>query len=228
MSMVNEKVIAIYSGGLDSTVLVYHLMEHYKEVELLTFDYGQRHRREIDAAMSFGNNLYLRHDLISLQPVGALLSGSSLTDLSVPVPDGHYADETMRITVVPNRNMIMLSIAAGIAISRDAPWIATAVHSGDHAIYPDCRVEFIQQLGQAIWIGNDGFFKSGFGIEIPFIGMTKAEIVARGTELGVPFALTYSCYKGGEKHCGTCGTCVERREAFELAGVPDPTVYEGG
>ena len=137
------------------------------------------------------------------------------------IPDGHYAEESMKQTVVPFRNGIMLSIAAGFAESITADGVVIAAHSGDHAIYPDCREPFMQAMGEAMGQGTYAKIQ----LLRPFIAMDKTAIARRGAELGIDFAETWSCYKGGEIHCGTCGTCVERREAFHLAGLPDPTVY---
>jgi 7-cyano-7-deazaguanine synthase len=143
------------------------------------------------------------------------------------VPDGHYAEDTMKATVVPNRNMMMLSIAGAVAIAEEAEFVATGTHAGDHFIYPDCRPEFIAAASAALLVGNTGFSSPGFrGIVAPFIHSTKADICATGDVLGVPWDATWSCYKGGAIHCGRCGTCVERAEAFDLAGVDDPTEYE--
>jgi 7-cyano-7-deazaguanine synthase len=162
------------------------------------------------------------HHLIDISHLRALLSGSALTD-NVTVPDGHYAEETMRITVVPNRNAIMLTIAYGIASVRELDAVATAVHGGDHFIYPDCRPNFINAFAQMQNYALDGF--SNIQLYTPFLNKTKSDIAAEGAALHVPFVETWSCYKGGDIHCGRCGTCVERREAFHLADVQDPTEY---
>ena len=159
-----------------------------------------------------------RADLASLQ---GLLTGSSLTSPEIPVAEGHYTEETMKSTVVPNRNMILLAVAAGHVISRGGGRVAYAAHGGDHAIYPDCRPEFADAMAHALSLAD----WSTVELHRPFVGWSKADIVRRGAELEVPFAQTWSCYQGGEQHCGRCGTCIERREAFDLAGVPDPTPY---
>jgi 7-cyano-7-deazaguanine synthase len=149
-----------------------------------------------------------------------------LTDLDTEVPEGHYADDNMKQTVVPNRNMVMLSMAAGIAISNNCTGLVTGVHAGDHDVYPDCRPEFIEALNKTLLVANAGFVSDGFGVHAPFMNMHKSQIVTLGAELGVPFEKTWSCYKGGDIHCGRCSTCVERIEAFQLAHVDDPTEYE--
>ena len=139
------------------------------------------------------------------------------------MPDGHYAEESMKITVVPNRNAIMLSIAYGVAVSKGANAVAAAFHGGDHFIYPDCRPGFINAFAAMQSHALEGL--SNIQLYTPFVNLTKADIAVEGARLGVPFEYTWSCYKGGDLHCGRCGTCVERREAFDLAGVSDPTIY---
>lgn len=219
--MASTRTVLIHSGGLDSTVLLFHLRALGHQVAALSVDYGQRHRRELDYARSLCQHLEVEHEIADLRTITGLLAGSSLTSAAIPVPDGHYAEETMKATVVPNRNMLLLSLAAAWAISRKADAIAYAAHSGDHAIYPDCRVEFADAMRTAIQLAD------WHQVELlrPFVQFTKADIVALGAQLAVPFDRTWSCYKGGEVHCGRCGTCIERREAFHLAGVVDPTVY---
>lgn len=219
------KVVAIVSGGMDSVTMAYLLKHEGWDLHLLSFDYGQRHRKELQFA--YNNSLLLDAPwrLVDLHTVQSLLGGSALTDTSIAVPHGHYADETMKKTVVPNRNSIMLNIAAGWAISLGAQCVATAVHAGDHAIYPDCRPEFLRQLEKTLKVANEGFIHERFLVIAPFVHNTKTEIAQKGRELGVDWKQTWSCYEGGEFHCGLCGTCIERREAFHDAGVDDPTEY---
>ena len=216
------KIIVLAGGGLDSTVLAYKLKDEGYDIDLLSFDYGQRHWKELNYAFRTAVRLDVRHDLVDLTHVGRLLTGSALTDRNVEVPTGTYDAETMKATVVPNRNAIFANIAAGIAVSRGAWKIAMAVHAGDHAVYPDCRPMFVSAL--RVLLG------SSLGIEFmvyaPFLHYHKYQIVKLGAELGVPFSKTWSCYVGGEKHCGRCSTCIERKEAFVKAGVKDPTEYE--
>lgn len=216
----NPKAVVIFSGGMDSTVLLYDLKAHY-DLTAISFNYGQRHRKELAYALKTTELLRIPHHVVPLHNLSQLLGGSALTDRSVPIPEGHYTSETMRSTIVPNRNAIMLSIAYGHAISIGAAFVATAVHAGDHAIYPDCRNEFIVRLENALKSGND----SDCGIWAPYVMRSKADICKLGVELNVPFQMTWSCYKGGDFHCGVCGTCVERREAFQLTGTVDPTIY---
>ncbi|MFH8991459.1 7-cyano-7-deazaguanine synthase QueC [Streptomyces sp. NPDC017940] len=220
--------VVIASGGLDSTAAAYLLAAQGASVSLLSFDYGQRHRKELQCAAQIADLLGAAHEVVDLTAVGRLLGGSALTDAGLDVPDGHYTDETMRITVVPNRNAIMLEVAAAVAVATKADAVAFGAHAGDHFIYPDCRPDFFEKITAAIRAGNEGFLADGFQLVAPFLHVTKADIVETAAGLNVPFELTWSCYKGGEVHCGTCGTCTERREAFDLAGVADPTPYTAG
>ena len=216
-----KSAVLIYSGGMDSTVLLYWLRKEGITVRTLSIDYGQRHRVELLAAKSIAQKLDVEHRIIDLSPVRELMQGSSQTDSSVPVPEGHYAEESMKQTVVPNRNMILLAVAGAWAISTKSDHVAYAAHAGDHAIYPDCRTEFAEAMRKALELAD--WHKCS--LVMPFIDKTKADIVGIGTRLGVPFEQTWSCYKGGKVHCGKCGTCVERRESFQLAEVNDPTTY---
>lgn len=216
--------IVLLSGGMDSTALVGHLLDIGHTVDAVAVDYGQRHRhRELAAARDVAAHYGVRIDLVDLTPVGRLLTGSALTDPSIPVPHGHYADESMRATVVPNRNAILIMVAAGVAAARKAQCVATAVHAGDHPIYPDCRPDFITAADQAVRLATDGY--GDVHVVAPFVRYSKARIAEIGHRVGAPFGLSWSCYEGGTTHCGRCGTCVERREAFTDAAVTDPTVY---
>lgn len=217
------KTIVICSGGLDSVSLAHMVADQHTLTRLVSFDYGQRHRKELDYAARAATRLGVPHDIIDMRPIGAALTGSALTD-NIDVPDGHYAEETMKITVVPNRNAIMLAIAFGVAAANKDDAVATAVHGGDHFIYPDCRPAFTQAFEVMQKAALDGY--ADVSLYTPFVHRSKADIVTEGTKHNTPFADTWSCYKGGAHHCGRCGTCVERREAFHLAGVQDPTIYE--
>ena len=216
------KIVVVFSGGMDSTVLLHHLLHEGHEVKALSVNYGQRHGRELDAARALCKLLSIEHREVDLSSIAPLLSASALTNTTSTIPEGHYQDDSMRITVVPNRNMILLSVAASWAINEKFDAIAYGAHHGDHAIYPDCREEFVTPLAEAIRRAD----WHEVSLLRPFIGWTKTDICRRGAELNVPFELTWSCYNGGELHCGRCGTCTELREAFALAGVSDPTRYE--
>ena len=211
--------VIIYSGGLDSTTLLY---EERERVELaVTFDYGSNHAaREIACARHHCAQLGIEHIVIELGFMSRYFQ-SSLLSGGDAIPSGNYDEENMKSTVVPFRNGIMLSIACGLAESRGLKRVLIANHGGDHAIYPDCRPEFIEAMDAAMRAGT----YVNVEIAAPYTNLSKADLVRRGAKLGVDYSQTYSCYRGGEQHCGTCGTCTERREAFREAGIPDPTEY---
>ena len=220
------KTLVVMSGGLDSTVLAHQLKSRGRELFGITFDYGQRHSRELLFAGRQAEELGIQLTRVDIQGVGTVLAGkSALLRGGADVPHGHYTSEQMKQTVVPNRNMIMLSIAAGHAITLGCEAVAYAAHLGDHAIYPDCRGSFIEAVAEAIRLCD----WSDIILEAPFVDddLDKSDIVKLGEKLGVQMGLTWSCYNGRAQHCGNCGTCVERREAFEVAGVQDTTAYEG-
>ena len=216
------KTFVICSGGLDSVTLAYQVKAEHTLAGLISFDYGQRHKKEIAYAKVCSDTLQTPHFILDITSIGDVLDGSALTD-NIDVPDGHYAQDTMKATIVPNRNAIMLSIAYGLASAKNGDAVATAVHGGDHFIYPDCRPEFIQTFDTMQRHALDGV--ADIQLYAPFVDKTKAAIVSAGDKLNVAFEQTWSCYKGGDIHCGMCGTCVERQEAFALAGVVDPTHY---
>ncbi len=215
------KVVILLSGGMDSVTALYQAAKDHEVIHALSFDYGSKHNRcELPFAEHHAKHLQIPHQVIDLGFVNELFE-SDLLQSGGEIPDGHYAEASMKRTVVPFRNGIMLAVACGFAESREAEGLVIAAHSGDHAIYPDCREPFMKAMSQAMRAGTYAEIQ----LLRPFIAMDKSQIATRGTELGVDFAQTWSCYKGGEVHCGTCGTCVERIEAFELAGIPDPTNY---
>ncbi len=217
------KTLVVCSGGLDSVTLAHKIAKEQTLTGLISFDYGQRHKKELLFAQKCADHLGVPHSSIDISSVGALLSCSALTD-NIAVPDGHYEEQSMKATVVPNRNAIMLTIAYGVASAREANAVATAVHGGDHFIYPDCRPDFAKSFETMQNHALDGLSK--IKLETPFIQISKADIVSIGAQLNVPFEETWSCYKGGEIQCGRCGTCVERIEAFHLANIQDPTIYK--
>ena len=218
--MVMRNSLIALSGGVDSTTLLY---EYREEIACAVgFDYGSKHNaRELAAAKAICRELEIPYLIIPLAFIeeyfrsDLLLSGGEMQL-------GDYSEENMSSTVVPFRNGIMLSVLAGLAESRDLQQVLIANHFGDHAIYPDCRESFVKPMGEAITAGTS----NGVKLVAPYTGLTKAEIVARGTRLGVPYGKTYSCYQGGERHCGRCGTCRERHDAFVANGLEDPTLYE--
>ena len=216
------KALVVCSGGLDSVTLAYKVANEGALTSLLSFDYGQRHRKELDYAAHCAKQLDVPHIIIDLSQVGSQLTGSALTD-DIDIPDGHYAEDSMKVTVVPNRNAIMMTIAFGLATSQGADAVAMAIHGGDHFIYPDCRPDFIEAFANMQKLALDGLAE--IETYTPFLNITKSDIVKEGQKHNVPFADTWSCYKGTELHCGRCGTCVERIEAFHLAGIQDPTEY---
>ena len=214
--------LAICSGGLDSVTLAYRLAAAEELASLLTFDYGQRHRKEIDHAARYARRLGVAHEVIDLSDVGRRIAGSALTG-DAEVPEGHYAAETMKITVVPNRNPLMLMAAFALAAGRGLQRVAAAMHGGDHFVYPDCRPAFMEAFQTMQDRALDDVAR--VELHVPFLHWSKAEIAAEAGRLGVPVAETWSCYKGEAVHCGRCGTCVERLEALAEAGVDDPTEY---
>lgn len=212
--------LIILSGGMDSVTLLY---DRKDEIALaVTFDYGSNHsQRETACASYHCRQLGIEHLVIPLEFMHRYFK-SSLLEGAGAIPEGNYDEENMKSTVVPFRNGIMLAIGCGLAESRGLNRVLIANHFGDHAIYPDCREDFIRPMSEAMKHGT----YAGVKIEAPYTKITKADICRIGTRLGIDYSKTYSCYKGGEKHCGKCGTCRERKEAFRLAGVPDPTEYE--
>ena len=220
--MKNQGSVVLLSGGMDSTTAFYKALDETDVRMTISFDYGQRHKIELEYAKRLSEDQGVQNVVVDITSVGKLLQGSALSDPTVEVPDGHYAEETMKQTIVPNRNMIMLSQAIGVAIGIEAQQVWAAMHGGDHFIYPDCRPEFINHMNLIIPVATETMVK----IVAPFINISKADIVQVGTALGVPYNDTWSCYKGGRVHCGRCGTCVERAEAFYLANIDDPTLYK--
>ena len=216
------KVVVLCSGGMDSVTALHWARAHHAVTAVLSFDYGAKHNhREIPFAVEQARKIGAPQQTIALDFIGRLFA-SDLLKSGGDIPEGHYADENMKRTVVPFRNGIMLAAACGFAESAGAEGLVIAAHGGDHAIYPDCREDFMRAMGDAMRLGT----YAAVQLLRPFIKLSKSEIAVEGARLGVDYARTWSCYKGGVIHCGVCGTCVERREAFQLAGLVDPTVYE--
>ena len=214
--MEKTKVVALLSGGLDSTVLLAWLLAEKHEVEGLSVYYGQRTYREIEAVRAVCGSYHVKTWLLKLPGLATVMRGSALIDSRLAVPSGAGMSAA---TIVPNRNMVLLACAGARAVSTGAGVVAYAAHGGDHAIYADCRPPFVEALDWAMQYG------AGIRLHAPFLKKTKGDLVQLGAALGVPFKLTYSCYCGGPLHCGKCGACTERRAAFERAGVDDPTEY---
>lgn len=209
------KTVLVYSGGLDSTTLLYKLLSAENTVRAVSFNYGQRHKKELKSAAKICAKLQregkkVRHQIVDISAVQNLMQGKSALTTKTKVPEGHYQSKTMRVTVVPNRNMVFLALAIAQAVSLKFDRVAIAVHAGDHAIYPDCRPAFIKIMNAASRAAN----YEKIGIYAPFLNKTKRQIAKIGRKLGVPFDLTWTCYKGLSKPCGRCGACVERAEAL--------------
>ncbi|MBJ2188720.1 MAG: 7-cyano-7-deazaguanine synthase QueC [Muribaculaceae bacterium] len=215
-----KDTLMVVSGGMDSTTMLH---EYADRIALaITFNYGSNHNaREIECARYNCDRLGIELVVVDMPFVGQLFESSLLSGADA-IPEGNYDDDNMRSTVVPFRNGIMLAVAAGLAESRGLKHLMMANHGGDHAIYPDCRRGFVDAMSRAIAEGT----YDRITIDAPYTDITKTDIARRGAALGIDYSHTYSCYKGGEKHCGRCGTCTERRQAFADAGLPDPTVYE--
>jgi len=219
-----KRAVVLHSGGMDSSTLIYWAMQEGFEVFALSVFYGQRHRRELSSACEVAYKAGVNYKQINLSSLSYFLAGSALTSTDVPVPEGLYDEESMKATVVPNRNMILFSIAGGYADSIDATTIMGAQHAGDHAVYPDCRPDFMYATRYALSLATEG----RVFLDAPFVHFDKSRIAGIARSLEVPLELTWSCYKGGDVHCGRCGTCTERIEAIWNAGFRDPTEYEPG
>ena len=215
------KVVVIYSGGMDSFTVLNHAIHAGHDVYALSFNYGQRHVRELDAAANVCDSLKVPHKIVDITAMNSLMAGSSLTS-DIDIPEGHYEAESMQSTVVPNRNMILLSLAIGYAVSIGAEAVYYGAHSGDHAIYPDCRPEFVEKMNDVSLIAN----YEPVRIEVPFLHNDKAEILAAGLAMGLDYSQTWTCYNGRHKACGKCGACIERLEAFAANHQTDPLPYE--
>jgi len=218
-----DSVVVIYSGGMDSFTLLHLARARGYQVHALSFDYGQKHVRELECARRVCTSLRIPHKVIDIRAMSEVMSGSSLTS-DIEVPEGHYEEDSMKSTVVPNRNMILLSLATGYAVTVKAGAVWYGAHGGDHAIYPDCRPEFVSKMDAVCRVAN----YEPVAIEAPFMAMDKGQILARGLELGLDYSDTWTCYNGRERACGRCGSCVERLEAFAANGISDPVPYEAG
>ena len=216
-----EKAVVIYSGGMDSFTILNKAKQEGYELYALTFDYGQKHKKEIEYASRVCAELGIDHRIIDITAINQLLQSSSLTSAK-DIPEGHYADDNMKSTMVPNRNMILLSLAIGYAVDIGASKVFYGAHSGDHAIYPDCRPEFVEAMNAVSKIAN----YEPVEIVTPYLKGDKISILADGLAMGLDYGKSWTCYNGREKACGTCGSCDERLEAFRLNNAKDPLAYE--
>ena len=216
-----QKVVVIFSGGMDSFTVLHKTIRMGYQVYALSFNYGQRHHKELEYAATVCKALNLPHKIIDITAVKGLLGGSSLTS-EIPVPEGHYEEQSMQQTLVPNRNMILLSMAVGYAVSLGADTVFYGAHAGDHTIYPDCRPEFVHKMNDVCAIANYQPIK----IVCPYLQVNKVAILTDGLKMGLDYSQTWTCYNGRKKACGKCGACRERLEAFALNQVEDPLEYE--
>jgi 7-cyano-7-deazaguanine synthase len=217
----NKKAVVVLSGGMDSTTLLYDVVAQGYETYAISFDYNQKHNKELGLAKQTCEKLGVNHRIVDLSVLNQV-APSALTRDNWEVPEGHYEAENMKETVVPNRNMVLISLASAYAMGLKAAKVFYGAHGGDHAIYPDCRPEFAEKLAEVIKIADWNVTE----LEAPYLKMDKGDIVTKGKELNVDYSLTWTCYKGKEKACGKCGSCQERLEAFKKAGIDDPIEYE--
>lgn len=217
----SQKVVVIFSGGMDSFTVLNLAVKQGFDVFALSFDYGQRHKKELEYAARACSNLNVHHKIVDISAINQLIGGSSLTS-DIDVAEGHYEEDSMKTTVVPNRNMILLSMAVGYAVSINANKVFYGAHSGDHAIYPDCRPEFVHKMNDVCAIAN----YEAVEIVTPYLEVSKTAILTAGLAMDLDYNLTWTCYNGREKACGKCGACQERLEAFSENGVTDPLEYE--
>ena len=214
------KIIVVYSGGLDSFTLLNEAIRSGKDVSALSFDYGQKHNKELHFVEKLCAQESIDSKIVDVSSIKELFQGSSLTD-EIDIPKGHYEDDSMKSTVVPNRNMILISLALGYAVTKEAEEVWFGAHAGDHAIYPDCRPEFVEKMDAVARIAN----YSPIAVKAPYIAMSKTEILAIGLNMQLDYGLTWTCYEGKELACGSCGACHERLESFAANNVIDPIKY---
>jgi 7-cyano-7-deazaguanine synthase len=215
-----QKAVVIFSGGMDSFTILNKVIKQGDTPYALSFNYGQRHKKELDYAARACKILGIKHKIIDISAINELIGGSSLTG-DIEVPEGHYEEDSMKQTVVPNRNMILLSMAVGYAVSIGAPDVYYGAHSGDHAIYPDCRPQFVDAMNNVCAIAN----YESVAIKTPYLHHSKIDILTDGLKMGLDYGMTWTCYNGQEKACGKCGACQERLEAFEKNSATDPLDY---
>ena len=218
-----NKAVVVYSGGMDSYTVLHEAISKGKEVYALSFNYGQKHNKELIIAAQVCRELGVSHKVVDITAINSLMAGSSLTsDSNEAIPEGDYEDANMKSTVVPNRNMVLISMAIAYAVSLEASQVFYGAHSGDHDIYPDCRPEFVEAINAVSLIAN----YQAVEIVAPFLRSSKADILAAGINMKLDYAKTWTCYNGREKACGKCGSCLERLESFKAHGLVDPIPYE--
>ena len=214
------QVIVVYSGGMDSYTLINKAIQEGHEVQAISFDYGQKHKKELLFAKNFCEISRIEHEIVDITSIRNLLKGSALTD-DIAIPQGGYADNSMKLTIVPNRNMILISMAIGYAVSSNANEVWFGAHSGDHVIYPDCRPEFVEKMNALSLISD----YQPISVKAPFIDLSKSEILSKGLEMNLDYSKTWTCYEGKDLACGLCGACNERLEAFRENNLDDPLEY---
>ncbi|WP_100642007.1 7-cyano-7-deazaguanine synthase QueC [Alteromonas facilis] len=217
----NDIAVVVYSGGMDSFTVLHKALRLHQKVAAVSFNYGQRHSKELVVAAKVCESLGVEHKVVDVTSINQLLAGSALTS-DIEVPEGHYEEPSMQQTVVPNRNMILLSLAVGYAVSLEASKVYYGAHSGDHAIYPDCRPLFVEKMNDVCQIAN----YQPVEIVTPYLHDSKSEILKDGLSMGLDYSSTWTCYNGREKACGKCGACQERLEAFSDNHATDPLEYE--
>jgi 7-cyano-7-deazaguanine synthase len=217
----SAKVVVIYSGGMDSYTVLNKAMQQGYDVHAVSFNYGQRHSKELLFAKKVCEQHNIEHKIVDISSIKQLIGGSALTD-DIEVPEGHYEEDSMKTTVVPNRNMIMLSMAVGYAVSIQAEAVYFGAHSGDHAIYPDCRTEFVSAMNNVCKIAN----YQPVEVRAPYLASSKIDILKEGLAMNLDYKDTWTCYNGQEKACGRCGACQERLEAFSENNTVDPIPYQ--
>lgn len=216
----SNKAVVVYSGGMDSFTVLHNALATGAEVYPISFNYGQKHSKELLFAKKVCEELNLTHKIVDISAINSLMTGSSLTD-DIDIPEGHYHDSNMKSTVVPNRNMILLSLAIAYAVSLESKKVFYGAHSGDHHIYPDCRPEFVEAMNKVSLIAN----YQAVEIVAPYLYQSKADILRSGLSMNLDYSKTWTCYKGQEQACGKCGACHERLESFAENGVSDPLEY---
>lgn len=217
----NPATVVVYSGGMDSYTVLHRVLRETPNVHALSFHYGQRHSRELDVARDVCSRLGIEHQVVDITAIHGLIDNSALTDASRAMPDGDYAEDNLTATVVPNRNMILLSLAIAKAVNVGASRVAYGAHGGDHVLYPDCRPAFVEAMNDVAAIANF----SPVEIHAPYLRSSKSEILADGLAMGLDYGETWTCYEGRELACGRCGSCRERLAAFAAHGVTDPLAY---